>query len=214
MCKVINLFGEPGSGKSALAAYIFYNLKVRGYNCELVDEFAKSMVYENNENALIDQTYIFGQQTRKMNRLRNNVDIIITDSPILLCGLYIQDDKIRNEFFNLVNYTFNTWDNYNYLLKRNHPYVHHGRLQNEEEARQIRKELISSLDFYKIPYKELVSTHDDLYGNNPAGDFIIKEVIQDIEQYDECKSINVSRYIRETNAFKSLVNLFNKFRNK
>ena len=65
MCKIINLFGEPGVGKSALAAYIFYRLKVLGYNCELVTEFAKDMVYEKNENALSNQSYIFGQQMQK-----------------------------------------------------------------------------------------------------------------------------------------------------
>lgn len=36
MCKVINIFGEPGAGKSALAAYVYYRLKVLGYNVELL----------------------------------------------------------------------------------------------------------------------------------------------------------------------------------
>ena len=113
MCKIINLFGEPGTGKSALAAYIFYRLKIMGYNCELCTEFAKDMVYEKNDNALSNQSYIFGQQMQKLNRLKNNVDIIITDSPLFLCGLYIKESDIANNFFNLVYDLFNSFDNYN-----------------------------------------------------------------------------------------------------
>lgn len=38
---VINLFGQPGAGKSTGAAYIFSQLKLRGINAELVTKFAK-----------------------------------------------------------------------------------------------------------------------------------------------------------------------------
>lgn len=59
---VINLFGQPGAGKSTGAAYIFSQLKLRGINAELVTEFAKDknnvdkITLEDNiqfENAVI-----------------------------------------------------------------------------------------------------------------------------------------------------------------
>ena len=185
MCKIINLFGEPGAGKSALAAYIFYRLKIMGYNCELCTEFAKDMVYENNDNALGNQSYIFGQQMQKINRLKNNVDIIITDSPLFLCGLYTRNNDIANSFFNLVYDLFNSFDNYNYLLKRTHKYVHNGRLQNETEANELRDKLIASLRHYNVPYEEvLCSANPDQY-NNPAGDYIVSQIIKDLKSYEE-----------------------------
>ena len=193
MCKIINLFGEPGAGKSALAAYIFYRLKVMGYNCELCTEFAKDMVYENNDNALGNQSYIFGQQMQKINRLRNNVDIIITDSPLLLCGLYMKESDIANNFFNLVYDLFNTFDNYNFLLKRTHNYVHDGRLQDEEGAKEIRDELVTSLKHYKVPYEEIASTIDPKQYNNPAGDYIISQVIKDLKSYNELDSLKSTK---------------------
>lgn len=204
MCKVINLFGEPGCGKSSLAAYIFYRLKVIGYNCELCDEFAKELVYEKNSMALSNQSYVFGQQLQKMNRLKDNVDIIITDSPLFLCGLYIDDSKISNMFFNLVYDIFNSFNNYNYVLKRNHKYVKDGRLQDEKGAAKIREELIASLKHYKVNYTELISSKNDrrdykyritnkdididesFFVNagdivNDAGEYIVREIIRDIE---------------------------------
>ena len=35
---IVNLFGGPGTGKSTLMARIFSELKVQGYDCEMVTE--------------------------------------------------------------------------------------------------------------------------------------------------------------------------------
>ena len=78
---VVNLFGTPGVGKSTGAAYIFSELKMRGINAELVTEFAKDKVWENNDEVFKNQAYIFGKQSYKMSRCRDKVDVIITDSP-------------------------------------------------------------------------------------------------------------------------------------
>lgn len=49
-CLVVNLFGVPGAGKSTGAAYIFSQLKMAGINAELITEFAKDKVWEENPN--------------------------------------------------------------------------------------------------------------------------------------------------------------------
>lgn len=49
---VVNLFGQPGAGKSTLAAYTFAKLKMMNVNCELVTEFAKDKTWEKNFTAL------------------------------------------------------------------------------------------------------------------------------------------------------------------
>ena len=85
---LINLFGAPGAGKSSGAAYIFSKLKMNGINTELVTEFAKDKVWENNNEVFKNQAYIFGKQYFKISRVADKVDVIVTDSPLLLSAFY------------------------------------------------------------------------------------------------------------------------------
>ena len=75
---VINFFGEPGSGKSTASAGLFYLLKQRKYNVELVTEFAKDLVYDEHTKALSCQNFVFANQEYRLSRLKNKVDIVIT----------------------------------------------------------------------------------------------------------------------------------------
>ena len=45
---VVNLFAGPGRGKSVMSAEVFALLKKRGINCELIQEYAKSRVWEES----------------------------------------------------------------------------------------------------------------------------------------------------------------------
>ena len=75
--KVINLYGGPSSGKSTQASGLFYKMKQQGYNVELVNEFAKECVWEDNVPMLKDQLWVLAHQHRKLVRLRDKVDYII-----------------------------------------------------------------------------------------------------------------------------------------
>ena len=55
---IINLFGGAGIGKSTLMARIFSELKVQGYDCEMVTEFAKDLVWEKRNETFKDELYI------------------------------------------------------------------------------------------------------------------------------------------------------------
>ena len=74
---VINLFGVPGAGKSTGAAYVFSQLKMKGINAELITEFAKDKVWENNEEVFKNQAYLFGKQSYKMSRLEIRLNVLL-----------------------------------------------------------------------------------------------------------------------------------------
>ena len=52
---IVNFFGPPGSGKSTAAAYVFSKLKMAGVNAEIVTEYAKDKVWEENNEVFKNQ---------------------------------------------------------------------------------------------------------------------------------------------------------------
>ena len=157
---VINLFGVPGAGKSTGAAYIFSQLKMQGINAELITEFAKDKVWENNEEVFKNQAYLFGKQSFKMSRCRDKVECIITDSPLPLSIFYNKDEVLGEDFNKTVMNVFNSYNNLNYLLTRTKPYNPIGRHQTEKESDELKKPMISLLNDRNIPYAEVTGDID------------------------------------------------------
>ena len=132
---VVNLFGGPGTGKTTGMAYIFAKLKMAGVDAEMVTEFAKELTWEKRQITLSDQLYILGKQQKKHNVLSGQVQVVITDSPILLSLYYGKD--LTNSFKDVVIETHEKFWNYNVFLKRIKPYNTNGRSQTEDQAKQI-----------------------------------------------------------------------------
>ncbi len=158
---VINLFGEPGAGKSTAAMDITARLKRKGINAEYVSEFAKDKVYENNGEVFKHQEYLFGKQSFKMGRVRDKVQVMVVDSPLILCIVYNNDEKLGHDFDETVWNMFNSYDNRNYLLTRKHTYEDAGRFQNEKEALEVRKQIVNALDSMNISYHNATSSELD-----------------------------------------------------
>ena len=167
--KVINLFAGPGAGKSTTAAGVFYRMKTMGLNVELITEYAKDMTWEARYNVLADQLYVFAKQHRRQLRVKDQVDYIVTDSPLLLCLHYAPDDYPAS-FERLVLDMWGEFDNHNFFLLREKPYVQIGRSQTEEEARQI------DLALYDLLW-EHHQRYSHIPGNEKAADLIIEKVV-------------------------------------
>ena len=164
---IINLIGGPGSGKSTTAAGLFYKLKQMGIDCEMALEFAKDKVWEESLMTLNDQIYIFGKQYHKLWRLNNKVDVIITDSPLLVSLYY---NKEESKYFNdFVVEQYNKFNNVLYFINRPDDYQTNGRTQTEEESKNIDKVLKNLITKYNISYKEI-----DCYKS-------VEEIIKDIK---------------------------------
>ena len=150
---IINLIGGPGSGKSTCASGIFYELKKLGINCELSLEFAKDKVWEESYKVLDDQFYVFGKQYHKLFRLKNKVDVIITDSPLIISIHY---NKTPSEYFNkLIVEQYNTFNNLLFFINRGNTYQTEGRLQTKEESEMIDSDIKNILSEYDIKYSEI-----------------------------------------------------------
>lgn len=150
---VINLFGAPGAGKSTGAAYVFSQLKIKGVNAELVTEFAKDMTWEKNKKALTNQIYMLGNQLQRIYRCQDEVDVIVTDSPILLNILYNNNPVLDENFEKLVVNIFKSYNNLNYYVQRVKKYNPVGRNETEEESNKIANKLINLLSKENIPFK-------------------------------------------------------------
>lgn len=163
---VINLFGGPGCGKSTTMARIFADLKIQGYNAEMVSEFAKDLVYEQRQETMKDELYIFAKQHHRMFRVNDKVDIIITDRPLLLtnvyASLYLPKDEFQKDLLQLVNTTFSTFDNINILLDREGVEYHtEGRLQDQSQSEEIDKMTKEELNRNGHDYAIIKSTDYD-----------------------------------------------------
>ena len=155
---VVNLFGEPSAGKSTAAMDITAKLKRKGINAEYISEFAKDKVYESNGEVFKHQEYMFGKQSFKMGRVKDKVDVMVVDSPLILCAVYNTDEILGENFNQTILNVFNSYNNRNYLLTRNHVYEDSGRFQNEDEAQEVRNKIIQMLDDMNIPYEITTSS--------------------------------------------------------
>ena len=147
---VINLFGGAGVGKSTLAAHTFYNMKCLEFNCEIVTEYAKDLVWKEAHKVLTDEVYVFAKQHHRLKMVADKVDYVITDSPIILPIIYDKSHDV--EFRAFILHMFSRYDNVNFVLERKKKYNPVGRLQTEDEAKSFDVEVRQLLDTEKIPY--------------------------------------------------------------
>jgi len=147
----INFYGGPGSGKSTMAAAIFSTLKTMEYNCELVTEFAKDKVWEEAHKVFECQLYVCANQVYKMFVVSKHVEVIITDSPIIMGAAYTNGDKLLDS---VLKREYDKYNNVDIYLNRVKKYNPNGRYQNEKEAKEkdiLIKKILKKND---IEYKE------------------------------------------------------------
>jgi hypothetical protein len=156
--KVINLWGGPGAGKSTTRAGLFYAMKMKQLKVEEAVEFAKELSYEKNYVTLQDQWKVTGEQHRRINILRDQVDYAITDSPLPLGILYADGRYDADWYRDAVWGLFDSFDNINVYVERVKRYQPFGRNQTEDEARikdrELRRLVGERIDLY-VPGDEL-----------------------------------------------------------
>ena len=147
---VVNLFAGAGAGKSTFSASLFAELKKRNIDCEIATEYAKDCVWEDRTEVFNHQLYITGKQYYRIARVIGKVDVIITDSPLLLGTVYDVDHN--KNFRKYLLDIHNSWNNFNIFLMRGEDYNSNGRNQTKEEAITYDKDIIKLLEYNNIKY--------------------------------------------------------------
>lgn len=155
---VVNIFSGPGAGKSTMCAGLFANLKYQGVECEMALEYAKDLVWQKRNFTFEDQLYLFAKQHHRIFCLIGQVDVVITDCPILLSPVY--DGHSRKTFEQLVVEEHNNMWTYNVFLKRKTKYNPLGRIHTEEQAHKIDRKTLDVLDRNRIPYETAESSEE------------------------------------------------------
>ncbi len=150
---VVNIISGPGTGKSILTSELFSLLKRRYISCEISSEYIKRKIREQAVKVLTNQVYIFAKQQFQLFSMKNEVDVVVTDSPFILCSIY---DKNNCEFLKgLVLKEFSNYNNLTYFIERdtNVEYETEGRYQDLKGAKEVDIKVKKFLDDHKIPYK-------------------------------------------------------------
>jgi len=172
MKRIICLYGGPGAGKSTLAAELYTILKKAGHNCELNREYVKEWVWEGRKIKEGDQTYFFAKQSRKERQyIEQNLDFIITDSPLVLTHFYgLKYDPMERECNTSLimlqhHHIFCKKRGYkvdHFFVKRNGAYNTAGRYQSEEEATSYDIEIRQLLASLNIKLDDVSNVQDIL----------------------------------------------------
>ena len=170
---VINLIGGPCSGKSTVAAELFARLKKMGVHCELVSEYIKDRIYEENQTIPKNQIAIFGMEHYNISNKLGKVDVIVHDGSFINNIIYKAEEN--KHFDDLIISEYKRFWNLDFFIKRgNIEFETYGRIHNLKQSKELDKIIKETYDSYKLSYIEVES--------RDAVDKIIPIVLKEINQ--------------------------------
>lgn len=155
MTLVVNLYGGPGTGKSTIATGVFSALKMEHRSIEYVGEYAKDLTWTKNTHKLQFQPRVIGEQMWRIWRLFGQVDVVITDSPILL-GCYYASAETPQGFYDMVRDYQAMWNTLDVVLERSaYKYDPRGRNQTLAEAVAADTAVFNLLEDYNVKFRHV-----------------------------------------------------------
>ena len=158
--KVINIIGGPGCDKSLFSAAIILNLSLRHKTVEMIPDYAKSLVWQKDFEALKNQYQIAQRQFQMIELMDGQVQYLVTECSLPQVLYYNEHypenicDVGKTRLKILEWYKHH--NNVNVLVERGlKKYVHTGRFQDEDEARHIDRALKQTLTYEGMPFTAL-----------------------------------------------------------
>lgn len=167
--KSVDIYGGPGIGKSTIATALFSELKFQGFNTEYIPEYAKAATWEKRgPKVFYHQEYIFAKQHFNMSRVADEVDFVVTDSPLLLGMVYTPVDYYLPSLRRVIWEAYSAYDHINIKLIRSDakPYNPSGRHQDESGAITLDERIEKMLLENGVPFISMV------FGRNNIPDII------------------------------------------
>ena len=170
---VINLIGCLCSVKSTIAAELFARLKKMGIHCELVSEYIKDRIYEENQTMPKNQIAIFGMEHYNISNKLGKVDVIVHDGSFINNIIYKTEEN--KHFDDLIISEYKRFWNLDFFIKRgNIEFETYGRIHNLKQSKELDKTIKETYDSYELSYIEVES--------RDAVDKIIPIVLKEINQ--------------------------------
>ncbi len=155
--RVINVIGGPGCEKSVITSAIVLYLKLRERSVEVIPDFAKSLVWQQNFEVLKNQYFIAQRQFEMLSLLDGQVQFLITECALPQVLYYNENyldnicdiAKTRTQILDW----HHQHNNINIVVARSdRKYIRTGRFQDEEQARAIDRGLVELMNRESLPY--------------------------------------------------------------
>ncbi len=148
--RVINIIGGPGCDKSLFTSAIILYLCLHQKTVEQIPDFAKSLVWQKDYEALKNQYHIAQQQFRMIELLDGQVQYLVTECSLPQIQYYNEHypDNIcdRAKTRDQILSWYKQHNNVNVLVERGERrYIHTGRFQDETQAREVDRGLRQTL---------------------------------------------------------------------
>lgn len=151
---VINLIGGPCSGKSTIAAELFARLKKMGIHCELVSEYIKERIYEENQTMPKNQIAIFGMEHYSISNKLGKVDVIVHDGSYINNIIYKPFEN--KEFDELIVSEYKKLNNLDFFIKRgNIEFETYGRIHTLRQSKELDNIIKETYNKYDLPFNEV-----------------------------------------------------------
>jgi nicotinamide riboside kinase len=150
---LVEFLGGAGCGKSTVSSFLYASLKMAGVECEFVPEYAKRITWEKRYHILEQQMYISGKQNKMYKEVEDDVDVIITDTSLLLGLMYAVPpyDLLHDVIISL----HNSYDYMCVCLERTTKYNPKGRNETEHEAKIIDNKIEQLLIDEDVNYQKI-----------------------------------------------------------
>jgi hypothetical protein len=201
---LVNLISGPGAGKSTTAAGLEHHLKMTGLDAEGIKEYAKDLVHRQDYATLQDQAHVFIKQLeRQATKLKGNVEVAVTDSP-LICSIIYGADRVGQEFRQVVMDAYQSFERINIVIERNKdvPFQTEGRIHTAQESDMITAQFKRLLDEMGEAYHVIQA--DEVSAERVytllAAEGLVRLPPEPVNEGDLRRKMS-DRYISETLAF-------------
>ena len=162
MIRRINFLGGACTGKSTIASYVFSKLRENGYSAELTGEFVKDWAYTGRIATKFDSLTTFSNQMyREELPLKNGVDFVVNDCPMLLNIVYAKNDSvgIEDSMLQILSKFEEHYPSLNIFLERDGiAFESEGRYSDLEFAKEMDGKILSALSLSGIEYISMLTS--------------------------------------------------------